>query len=478
MEPLEDRSLLSASLGPIPIVGINPGNPPGPGGTVLPAPTNTATAATHFTVTLPSSIPAGAMVPVQVVALDANNKPAMNYCGTAVVTSTNSGDLLPASVTFQNGIASFPVSFAVQGSDTLTVTDKNTATLTGQTTVTVGTPAVATKYGISILPPAATGQPSAGQPQLPPPSTGTPMVPSGTTVTVQVVALDAKNEVVTSYDGSPTLTFSDSGTGAACPTSVTFVKGAATFKVTFVSTGTQTVQIADKANSLSGTLTVNVTTAAPAVATQYGICILPPAPAGQPAVGQPQLPPPSMGTPIVASGTTVTVQVVALDAQNHPVTSYTGTATLTLSDMGTGAACPASVTFVKGVATFQVTFVTTGSQSVIIADAANSLTGTLNVKVVSAPTTVGTTPGNGNPSPIGPGPGGPGLGGNGTGGQTGGSTSSGSAQGGATQNAAIQSGAAKSGSGQTGSSQSTPSSASQTSVKSSPGVKLTPALHA
>ena len=68
-----------------------------------------------------------------------------------------------------------------------------------------------------------------------------------------------------------------------------------------------------------------------------------------------------------------------------------------------------------------MTFATTGKQSITVSDTANSITATLDVNVVSPPTT-------GNP----PGPGGQGPGGQGPGGQTGGGgTQTGGGQGGA-----------------------------------------------
>ena len=85
----------------------------------------------------------------------------------------------------------------------------------------------------------------------------------------------------------------------------------------------------------------------------------------------------------MATGTAATVQVVALDAQNQPVTTYSGTETVTCSDTATGATWPQTVTFVKGVGTFQVTFATTGKQTITVTDKTKSITATLNVNVVT-----------------------------------------------------------------------------------------------
>ena len=126
-----------------------------------------------------------------------------------------------------------------------------------------------------------------------------------------------------------------------------------------------------------------------AAATQYCVAILPPAPAtgqsqtangpsgmpGQGGQGQP-------GTANVQTGTAVTVQVTALDAQGHPVNTYSGKATVTCSD--TTVTLPTSITFTGGVATFQVTFTTVGTDTLTVTDSSNSsITGKTTVKVVT-----------------------------------------------------------------------------------------------
>ena len=85
---------------------------------------------------------------------------------------------------------------------------------------------------------------------------------------------------------------------------------------------------------------------------------------------------PAVTLPQIAStGAAVTVQVVALDAQNHPVPNYTGAVSITSTD--TKATLPTTITFQKGQASLQVTWATTGPQSLTVKDTANaSLTGT------------------------------------------------------------------------------------------------------
>ena len=99
----------------------------------------------------------------------------------------------------------------------------------------------------------------------------------------------------------------------------------------------------------------------------------------------------------------MTVKLVAVDSSGHTVTSYDGTADLVSSD--TKATLPSSVTFINGVATFQVTFETAGSQSVTATDSAmSSLTGSATTTVVAAVTPVTpTTPSPTTPTPTTPG---------------------------------------------------------------------------
>jgi hypothetical protein len=275
--------------------------------------------------------------------------------------------------------------------------------------------AAATQYCVSILPPApATGQSQTtnGPAGMPGPGgqgqPGTASIQTGTAVSVQVKALDAQGHPVSTYTGTAAVTCSD--TTVTLPASITFTNGVATFQVTFTTAGTDTLTVTDSSNtSITGKTTVKVVT--PAVTTQYGVSILPPAPAtgqssttqsqtakgpsgmpgpggqGQPGQGQP-------GTASVQTGTAVTVQVMALDALGHPVSNYSGTATVTCSD--TTVTLPASITFVNGVATFQVTFTTAGADTLTVTDSSNSsITGKTTVKVVTASTGGGGGSGGG-----------------------------------------------------------------------------------
>ena len=69
-------------------------------------------------------------------AVDANSLPVPSCTATGTVTSSDTAATLPASVTFVNGRAMFPVTFATAGPQTLTLTDSaDSLTVTAPTTV-------------------------------------------------------------------------------------------------------------------------------------------------------------------------------------------------------------------------------------------------------------------------------------------------------------------------------------------------------
>jgi hypothetical protein len=88
--------------------------------------------------------------------------------------------------------------------------------------------------------------------------------------------------------------------------------------------------------------------------------------------------------PPVFAGSTVTVQVIALDSTGKPTTNYSGTATVTSSDPSI--TLPGSLTFTNGVATIQVTVGSAGTDTFTVTDSTtNSIVGKLTICVVAAP---------------------------------------------------------------------------------------------
>lgn len=331
LEPLEDRSLLSVSLGPLQTVSAS-----------MPLSVQASHAASSHAMTavatqlvmhLTKNVPYGVPVTVRVAALNAQNHVVQSYAGSVTVTSSDANATLPTSVAFKHGYATFQVTFATTGSQTLTVTDSSNTSLTETATTTVADPVVATQLTLRVP----------------------KNVPNGVPVTARLAALDAQNHPVLNYSGSITLESSDPG--AALPDSITFNRGLAVFQVTFTTAGQQTLTAADDADPTL-TATATTTVADPIVATQFTLRV----------------------PKNVRNGVPVTVRLAALDAQNHVVQSYTGPVTLDSSD--TGATLPDSITFNRGVATFQVTFTTAGQQTLTATDDADStLTATATTTV-------------------------------------------------------------------------------------------------
>ncbi len=237
IEALESRALLSISpgaflstaahelIGPALTRGTNGG-------------TSNSNAATHYVITLAPGVTGGNAVNVQVLAEDASNHLAGSYSGTATITSSDSGATLPASVTFDNGRASFQVTLATLGQQSITVTDNATSTLTGSATTNVAAPVTATHYAVYM--------PSGAM--------------AGKAVTVQLVAEDAENHFVAGYSGTANLFSSDSG--ATLPATATFQNGHASFQVTFAAAGLQSVTATDSTTStLTGSASTNVVAA-------------------------------------------------------------------------------------------------------------------------------------------------------------------------------------------------------------------------
>ena len=102
---------------------------------------NPAPVVTHFLVLPPSYVQAGVAEPVLVFALDASNHVVTNYTGKVTLTSSDSNANVPITYTFQSGdfgLHIFMVTFATNGSQTVTATDTANSALTGIATVLVG----------------------------------------------------------------------------------------------------------------------------------------------------------------------------------------------------------------------------------------------------------------------------------------------------------------------------------------------------
>jgi len=194
----------------------------------------TSGAATHLSVAgYPSPTAAGVNHSVIVSALDATNLVATSYTGTVRITSSDPAAVLPAAYTFKQadgGTHTFNVTLNTVGSAlSITAADTVSTSITGSET---GIQITAVPNPATHL--AVTGYPS--------PTT------AGVSHTLTVQALDANNNVATTYLGTVHFTSSD-GT-AVLPSNYTFQAGdagARVFNVTFNTAGTQSVSATDTA---------------------------------------------------------------------------------------------------------------------------------------------------------------------------------------------------------------------------------------
>jgi hypothetical protein len=357
VEPLEDRSLLSVSIGFPQAACAN--SAWADFGSINYY--SRSQAASALVVAMPRTVQPGVPFMAQMAAVNAQGFVVNNVSDTISLSSsdTGTGVSLPASIKLRHGIATFQVTLVTPGSQSITATDTATgSTLTAKGSTTVAQRDVATHFVMYLLPSVRPGQ----------------------AVTGQLVALDAYGYVVRSFSDSITFKSTDTATGASVPTGVKFYGGFATFQVTFVTPGAQTLTATDTATGSKLSVSAKTTVAQPDVATRLAVYL--------PQSVQPGMP--------------VTGQLVALDASGRVVRNFSDSMSFSSTDNGTGVSLPTGVTFHGGIATFQVTFVTPGTQTLTAADTAagSKLSGsaTTVVSAIPAPTPTPTpTPGgNGN----------------------------------------------------------------------------------
>jgi hypothetical protein len=196
-------------------------------------------------------------------------------------------------------------------------------------------------------------------------------VTAGSALQFTVTALDAYGNTVTGYRGTVKLTSSDPQ--AVLPANYTFGasdKGVHVFSVTLKTAGSQTITVADTANS-SVTGTSGPVTVSPAAAAHFTIS----------------------AQASVTHGTSFSFTVTARDAYGNVATGYTGTVSfsLALSDPKATINGVSLQTFTytftsgtgmdNGVHTFSAILNTVGSEVLTVTDKKNSITGTANITV-------------------------------------------------------------------------------------------------
>jgi len=184
-------------------------------------------------------------------------------------------------------------------------------------------------------------------------------VPNGVPTMAMISAVDAAGLPVFTSTGTVTLASSDAS--ATLPSSVKLVNGRAMVPVTFRTAGAQTLTATDAADP-TRVATASTIVSAPVTATR--VLVLIPAQ--------------------TRAGVPTTVTAVAVDAAGRPVPSFSGTATVASSDQA--ASLPlVEVPFRNGRATFQVSFATSGSQTVTVTSlAVKVVEGLLSVKLITA----------------------------------------------------------------------------------------------
>src|SRR6185369_1585869 len=91
----------------------------------------TGGAATVFSVSAPSTVPAGTLFSLTVTARDAFGNTAVSYPGTVHFTSSDAAAILPLNTTLASGTGTFSAMLKALGNQTIAVTDTTTSSITG-----------------------------------------------------------------------------------------------------------------------------------------------------------------------------------------------------------------------------------------------------------------------------------------------------------------------------------------------------------
>jgi hypothetical protein len=187
--------------------------------------------ATHFSV-VPAQAgeTAGTAFDVTVTALDASNNVVSSYSGTVHVTSSDTQAVIsPASSTLMNGTGNFSAILKTAGQQTITATDTVTSSISGISSSINVSAGAATNFSVAA------------------PAIAT----AGTACGFTVTALDAWNNVATTYSG--TVHFTSNDGRAVLPANSTLPKGTGNFSATLTD-GHWTITATDTVNaSITGT---------------------------------------------------------------------------------------------------------------------------------------------------------------------------------------------------------------------------------
>jgi uncharacterized repeat protein (TIGR01451 family) len=301
---------------------------------------NPAAASTLIVAGFPSPISAGTAGSFTVTAKDAYGNTATGYAGTVHFTSSDAQATLPANSTLTSGTRSFSATLKSAGTQSLTVTDTLTSSITG------------TQTGITVNPAAASILVVAGFPSP---------VTAGIAGSFTVTAKDPYGNTATSYAG--TVHFTSSDGQAVLPTNSMLTNGTGAFSATLKTAGTQSITATDS-------VTTSIT------GSQTGITINPAAASTLVVAG--------FASPVTA-GTSGSFTVTAKDPYSNTATGYAGTVHFMSTDGQ--ATLPADSTLPNGTGSFSATLRTVGTQSITATDTVTaSITGTQSGINVTGPT--------------------------------------------------------------------------------------------
>jgi len=202
-----------------------------------------------FMLSAPGTAVIASPIQFTVTAIDSNGLTVTTYSGTVKFSSSDPLAHLPANSPLTSGIGNFSATMGTSGNATISATDTSSTNLTGvSNSIAVSGPA--THYSLNNVP---------------------ANVYTRVQFTVGITALDASNNLATSYSGAAQLKSTDSA--AILPSTATLANGAGSVNMVFETPGNQTITATDSAKS---TLTATSSTIAVAAVPALVVSSAPP----------------------------------------------------------------------------------------------------------------------------------------------------------------------------------------------------------
>ncbi|MGO9085651.1 MAG: kelch repeat-containing protein [Candidatus Sulfotelmatobacter sp.] len=202
-----------------------------------------------FMLSTPGTAVIGSPIQFTVTAIDSNGLTVTSYSGTVKFSSSDPLAHLPGNSPLTSGTGNFSATMGTSGNATISATDTSSARLTGVSN-SIGVSGPATHYSFNNVP---------------------ANIYTRVQFTVGITALDASNNLATSYSGAPQLKSTDSA--AILPSTATLANGVGSVNVVFESPGNQTITATDSAKS---TLTAASSTIAVAAVPALVVSSAPP----------------------------------------------------------------------------------------------------------------------------------------------------------------------------------------------------------